>query len=173
MGVGNENKGTMLSLHPHNLNFLRNGLNICCQNLKVQQEKRQTFTGGSSNRSPKTGSSQCTDYWLKSNYFVPCTVELLKPRSIAYRYGFLYFLSPFLMCCSSGNGLNGTHGNDEVVINMNGMQQQQQSLLGVHESYIASRAEAVESIEQTIVELQVSFTSFVFPFSFFLLFFAW
>ena len=77
------------------------------------------------------------------------------------------------MCCSSGNGLNGTHGNDEVVINMNGMQQQQQSLLGVHESYIASRAEAVESIEQTIVELQVSFTSFVFPFSFFLLFFAW
>ena len=79
------------------------------------------------------------------------------------------------MYYSSGNGLNGTHGNDEVVINMNGMQhhQQQQSLLGVHESYIASRAEAVESIEQTIVELQVSFTSFVFPFSFFLLFFAW
>jgi len=89
------------------------------KNLKVQQEKRQKFAGGSF---PTRSKNQ----------------ELFKPRALT----------------NGGNGLNGTN-NDEVVIHIGGTgMQQQQSLLGAHDSYIASRTEAVESIEQTIVELQ-------------------
>jgi len=59
---------------------------------------------------------------------------------------------PLTFGSSTSNGLSDAQG-DDVVIQM-GTMQQTQSLLGVHDSYLASRTEAVESIEQTIRELQ-------------------
>jgi len=89
------------------------------KNLKVQQEKKQRFTGGPLPTRNKTP-------------------ELFKPRALT----------------NGDNGMNGME-NDDVVIQIGGTTvHQQQSLLGAHDSYIASRTEAVESIEQTIVELQ-------------------
>lgn len=104
------------------------------ENLKIQQEKRQKFTGGP--LTPVKG---------KSHH------DAAKPPR-AFPNG--------LHATNGGNGDVTINLPDEPSGAMMGMQQQQQkqTLLTVQDSYIRSRTQAVENIGQTIIELQGIFT---------------
>ncbi|KAL6060140.1 Syntaxin-5 [Balamuthia mandrillaris] len=108
------------------------------KNLKVQQEKRQQFEGFN-----KGGSSLFA-------------LSPTRPHSVG---GESFQHRPLLF--GGADESSREEGREDVAISIPTggaivphQQQQQQSLLASQDSYLASRAEAVESIEQTIVELQ-------------------
>jgi syntaxin 5 len=108
------------------------------ENLKIQQEKRQQFTGGS--------------------------LALTKGKSVLHEAS----KPPraFPNGVHSTNGVHGDvtiHLPDDpsgggMMMGMQQQQQQKQTLLTVQDSYIRSRTQAVENIGQTIIELQGIFT---------------